>query len=179
MENSNTDQEVEITQQESTQDAAVLVKAVQNQKALYPYQPMSQAPFRMGTLVPKNMEYEVKKSLATIIREYKDIDQYVRNKLKYTTTKQLWNVLAAEQVDAVALYLHQFDKEQGIIIADQAGIGKGRQAAAVIRHAVLNGYLPVFCTKSPDLFTDMYRDLKEIDFKDIISYSLWIFQKNL
>ena len=74
-------------------------------------------------------------------------------------------------------YLKQFEKEQGIIIADQTGIGKGRQAAAVIRHAVMNDYIPVFFTKKPDLFTDMYRDLKAIGFENIRPFIVILFFK--
>ncbi|MBL6447891.1 strawberry notch family protein, partial [Fulvivirga sp. 29W222] len=102
-----------------------------------------------------------------MVKRRGNIDNYVRDHLKYATVKELWNSLSAEQVDAVALYLEQFDKEMGIIIADQTGIGKGRQAAAVIRHAIVSGYLPIFFTRKPDLFTDMFRDLKSIGFDGI------------
>ena len=93
----------------------------------------------MNTLIPRNMAFEVQKSLNSIVKSKGNIDNYVRNQLKYESTKQLWKGLGAEQVDAVGLYLKQFENEQGIIIADQTGIGKGRQAAAVIRHAVMQG----------------------------------------
>ena len=71
------------------------------------------------------MAFEVQKSLNSIVKSKGNIDNYVRNQLKYKSTKQLWNGLGAEQVDAVGLYLKQFENEQGIIIADQTGIGKG------------------------------------------------------
>ena len=132
-----------------------------------PYLPKSKAPFTLDTLIPRNMAFEAQKALNQVVKQHGNIDHFVRNHLKYTTTEAMWGGLAAEQVDALGLYLHQFDREQGIIIADQTGIGKGRQAAAIIRHAILNNYLPVFFTRKPDLFTDMYRDLKAIDFADI------------
>ena len=102
-----------------------------------------------------------------MVKQHGNIDHYVRNQLQYPTTEKLWKGLAAEQVDGLGLYLSQFESSQGIIIADQTGIGKGRQAAGVIRHAILSGYLPVFFTRQPNLFTDMYRDLKNIDFAAI------------
>ncbi len=145
---------------------------VENENALVPYTPKSQATFKIGTLIPRNMSYEVQKSINRLVKEKGNIDNYVRDQLKYSSTKSLWKGLGAEQIDSVGLYLKQFEKNQGIIIADQTGIGKGRQAAAVIRHAVLQGYLPVFFTKKPDLFTDIYRDLKAIDFPNINPFIL-------
>ncbi len=160
---------VEIPQQqdEFRQDASQVAQLAAEENALVPYVPKSSAPFKMETLIPRNMAFEVQKALNTIVKEKGNIDQYVRDKLQYTTTTALWKALAAEQVDTLALYLKQFDRGQGIIVADQTGIGKGRQAAAIIRHAVKNGYLPIFFTKKPALFSDMYRDLKAIGFSDI------------
>lgn len=160
---------VEIPQQqdEFTQDASQVAQLAAEENALVPYVPKSNAPFQMGTLIPRNMAFEVQKALNSIVKEKGNIDHYVRDGLKYVSNATLWKALAAEQVDALALYLKQFERGQGIIVADQTGIGKGRQAAAVIRHAVKNGFLPIFFTKKPDLFSDMYRDLKAIGFSDI------------
>ncbi len=140
--------------------------------ALVEYIPKSRAPYRLGTLIPRNMAFEVQKALNRVVRAYGNIDHHVRNQLKYTTTEEMWQGLAAEQVDALGLYLLQFDHDQGIIIADQTGIGKGRQAAAIIRHCIVNGYLPIFFTRIPDLFSDMYRDLKGIGFENIHPFIL-------
>lgn len=164
--------ELEIEQDDFTQNAEDVAQLASDQSALVPYEPKSKAPYRMETLIPRNMAFEVQKSLNDLVKAHGNIDNYVRNQLKYEFTKQLWKGLGAEQVDAVGLYLKQFENEQGIIIADQTGIGKGRQAAAVIRHAVMQDYLPVFFTKKPDLFTDMYRDLKAIGFGNISPFIL-------
>lgn len=163
---------IPITATEFTQDKETIKALVNTQSSLVSYLPKSKAPYRMNTLIPRNMAFEVQKSLNKLVQKKGNLDQYVRDALKYVSTKVLWKGLGAEQIDAVALYLNQFEKEQGIIIADQTGIGKGRQAAAVIRHATLSGYLPVFFTKKPDLFTDMYRDLKAIGFADIHPFML-------
>ncbi|EDP96512.1 strawberry notch C-terminal domain-containing protein [Kordia algicida OT-1] len=144
-----------------------VLRLAEDHTTLVPYEPKSKASYVMDTLIPKNMAFEVQMSLDLIAQKHGNIDHFVRDGLKYRTTAALWSVLSAEQIDSLGLYLHQFEKGQGIIIADQTGIGKGRQAAAVIRHAVMQGYLPVFFTKSPNLFTDMYRDLKAIHFENI------------
>ncbi len=144
----------------------------QEEEVLVPYIPKSRAPFTLETLVPGNMAFEMKKALNNCVKKHGDIDDLVTTQLKYASKEEMWKGLAAEQVDAVGLYLMNFEKGQGIIIGDQTGIGKGRQAAAVIRHAIVNDYLPVFITRKPDLFTDMYRDLKAINFDEIKPFIL-------
>jgi len=158
--------------QDQTNGAIDAQNLADSTAALVPYAPKSRAPFTMETLIPRNMAFEVNKALGQLIREKGAIDHYVRNELKYISTATLWQAFSGEQVDALGLYLRQFDKGQGLIIADQTGIGKGRQAAGVIRHALMQGYLPVFFTKKPDLFTDMYRDLKAIGMEDIHPFIL-------
>ena len=75
---------------------------------------------------------------------------------------QLKRVLSAEQIDGASQAIDQMKNDGATIIGDQTGIGKGRQAAAVIRWALKNGIIPVFFTKDPKLFTDMYGDLSDI-----------------
>ena len=53
-------------------------------------------------------------------------------------------------------------REQGMIIGDQTGIGKGRIAAAMIRYGVLQKMKPIFLTEKANLFSDIYRDLTAI-----------------
>ncbi len=134
---------------------------------LVAYQPASQASFVLDTLMPRNLAPKVQESLKQLTEQHGQIDAFVRDALKYPSLEVLWKSLAAEQIDAIGLYIRQFHKNQGIIIADQTGIGKGRQAAAVIRHAIMQGYLPIFFTKTPSLFTDLYRDLQAIGMTEI------------
>ena len=161
------EQQLTIEKDEFVQDAQEIKAMASQESELVEYIPKSKAPYRLNTLIPRNMAFEVQKALNGVVKKSGNVDNYVRNHLKYKTTEDLWKGLGAEQVDSVALYLNQFHREQGIIIADQTGIGKGRQAASVIRHAILNGYMPVFFTRKPDLFTDMYRDLKNIGHPNI------------
>jgi hypothetical protein len=159
-------QQVATEENEFVQNVEEVQALAAQESALVEYFPKSKAK-ALQTLIPRNMAFEIQKGLNDVVKTHGNIDNYVRDHLKYATTEELWKGLAAEQVDALGLYLHQFDSELGIIIADQTGIGKGRQAAGVVRHAIMNGYLPVFFTRSPELFTDLYRDLKNIGFPDI------------
>ena len=112
----------------------------------------------LGAVVPARQ----KEALETVLNKLGDADQYLVDNLGYNDKEDLYAHLAAEQVDAVALGLKQMEKGNGFIIGDQTGIGKGRQAAAIIRYAVKQGRIPVSFTIKPNLFSDTYRDLTDI-----------------
>jgi superfamily II DNA or RNA helicase len=113
----------------------------------------------------------VHNALAAIKKAVGDVSGFVAERLQFSR-EQLTERLAAEQVDAVALAIYNIEaREQGFIIGDQTGVGKGRIAAAMIRYAICQGLTPVFITEKPNLFTDFYRDLNDIgcaDYKPFI-----------
>jgi len=132
-----------------------------------PYYPVSQAD-SLEVEVPDSMDYETHQAVARIAEEVGNLDEYVREKLGYPSREKLYSALKAEQIDSVAMAIYNMEvRGQGIIIGDQTGIGKGRQAAAIIRYAVLNGHKPIFLTEKPNLFSDIYRDLKDIGSADL------------
>lgn len=95
-----------------------------------------------------------------------EVTEYVCSRLKMSQ-HELQTALAAEQVDGVALAMYNIERRsQSIVIGDATGIGKGRQAAAMIRYGMLAGYLPIFFTDRYTLFSDMYRDCKALGIKD-------------
>jgi DNA repair protein RadC len=129
-----------------------------------PYEPASDACIVLNTQVPDSMAFETKSAIERIKDEVGgDIDNFVRHRLKYPTKAALCKVLSAEQIDAVAMAIYNIEaRDQGMIIGDQTGIGKGRVAAAMIRYGVLQGTKPVFLTEKSNLFSDIYRDLVAI-----------------
>lgn len=127
-----------------------------------PYVPRSKG-FNEAVLVPANMQKAMDDALNEIEREVGPIDEYVMDKLGYESTDQLYDAFMALQVDTIAASIYNWEKRgKGIIIADQTGVGKGRQAAGMIRYAIRQGMTPVFVTVKPNLFTDMYDDLADI-----------------
>jgi len=128
------------------------------------YTPASQSCFILDTHVPDAMGAEIHAAMKRIKAEVGgDIDNFVRHRLGYKTKDQLCKALSAEQIDAVAMAIYNIEgREQGTIIGDQTGIGKGRVAAAMIRYAVKQGLKPVFITEKANLFSDIYRDLVAI-----------------
>lgn len=121
------------------------------------YQPHSSA-YSIGAVVPARQ----KEALDNVLDKLGDADQYLVDNLGYNDKEDLYAHLAAEQIDAVALGLKQMEKGNGFIIGDQTGIGKGRQAAAIIRYAVKQGRIPISFTQKANLFSDTYRDLNDI-----------------
>ena len=129
-----------------------------------PYEPASESCVVLNTQVPDSMAFETRQAVLNIKEEVGgDIDNFVRHRLKYPNKAALCKVLSAEQIDAVAMAIYNIEaRNQGMIIGDQTGIGKGRVAAAMIRYAVNQGVKPVFLTEKANLFSDIYRDLSAI-----------------
>ena len=128
------------------------------------YTPASEATMVLNTQVPDSMSFETQAAIARIKKEVGgSMDNFVRHRLGYATKNLLYQSLAAEQIDAVGMCIYNIEaREQGMIIGDQTGIGKGRIAAAMIRYAVKRGLKPVFITEKANLFSDIYRDLVAI-----------------
>ncbi|MDQ3110515.1 MAG: strawberry notch family protein [Bacteroidota bacterium] len=137
-----------------------------------PYNPTSESCIVLDTVVPDSMSYETHEALAKVSEAVGgDVDEFVRNRLGYRSKFELCKALAAEQIDAVALAIYNIEaRGQGMIIGDQTGIGKGRIAAAMIRYAVKRGHKPIFLTEKPNLFTDLYRDLKAIGSPHLVPF---------
>lgn len=116
----------------------------------------------LKTLINKFLSPGTFKALTNLEARVGNIDDWVAGKLGYDSVSEMHKGLAAEQVDGVALAIEKIESGSALIIGDQTGIGKGRQAAALIRYAKQRGWVPVFVTKDPKLFSDMYGDAQAI-----------------
>lgn len=124
-----------------------------------------------NVLIPVNMQQPLQDALSVLEDAVGDIDQYAARELGYGSTREMHQALMGLQVDSVASAIYQMDqKGKAVIIADQTGIGKGRQAAAIIRWAKNKGHIPVFMSMKPSLFTDMYGDLRDIGTTDVVPF---------
>jgi hypothetical protein len=115
-----------------------------------------------AVLTPINMAAATDKALTRIEQEVGDLDTYVMNKLGYNSIDEVHEAFMGLQVDTVAAAIYNAERGKAIIIADQTGVGKGRQAAGILRYALRAGKTPIFVTVKPNLFTDMYNDLRDI-----------------
>lgn len=138
------------------------------------YYPASESCASNDTVVPLSMRYEMLKSIETVDRRVNGVDYYVAIKLGYMVEndtlenqkealQKLCNNFKAEQVDAIALAIYNFEQRgDALIVADATGVGKGRIVAGLMVYARHNGKMPVFFTEKPSLFSDIYRDLIDI-----------------
>ena len=148
------DEELEKASRHAAEDAEV------------PYEPRS----RMRSLdkrIPANLAGPVSRALDKVQLHHGDIDTYVAEQLGWTLD-DLEERLAAEQVDAVALAMHQGDMGRGFILGDNTGIGKGRVLATLMAWGIKQGNKPIFVTSKAGLFADIMRDLRDIGEADLL-----------
>lgn len=145
---------------------ATALAPVEGNQFQLPYTPRS-ARKDEGVLIPANMAQPIQDALSRLEDEVGDIDEFARKELGYKNVAELHGALMGLQVDSVAMAIHQIKKGKALVVSDQTGIGKGRQAAAIIRWAERQGHIPVFVSVKPSLFTDMYGDLADIGTHDI------------
>lgn len=128
------------------------------------YIPASEKGVLLETVIPNSMSYETHIAIRKIRAKIGgNIFEYVKKKLKYRTDEELEDALSAEQIDAVALAIYNIEeRKQSIILADQTGVGKGRVGAGLTRYAIMQGKVPIFITEKPTLFSDFFRDLRDI-----------------
>lgn len=125
------------------------------------YQPASQSP-AIGSVIPSNMATETNKVLADIEAKHGSVDRFVMLRLDYKSKEELYEAFAGEQVDAIAMAIVQVEAGYGMIIGDMTGLGKGRECAGMLRYSIKQGKIPIFFTEKANLFSDLYRDLKDI-----------------
>ncbi len=115
------------------------------------------------------MDSYTQTALASIQDRHGSVDKFVASCLGYSSKSELHKSFMGLQADAVALAVDAIEKNRAIIIGDQTGVGKGWQAAGVIRYVLEQNKTPIFITQKPNLFTDMYGDLADIGVKDFKS----------
>ncbi len=136
------------------------------------YTPLSKNPFKLDVVVPQTMAFETQRALDRLRAFYGDIDLFVSRRLGYRNRQEMYRAFSAEQIDALAMALHNIEKGEGMIIGDMTGIGKGRIAAGIIRYSVVNDLPCVFVSEKSSLFSDMYRDLIDIGYPQACAFIL-------
>jgi hypothetical protein len=108
------------------------------------------------------MAAAAQKALDMLEHTVGDLDTFVRQRLDYDSNEQMWQYLYAEQIDAIALALHQRDRGNIFLNGDKTGNGKGRFGAANLVDAARQGHIPVFVTQKANLYNSMLTDLADI-----------------
>lgn len=149
--------------------AAEEVMKLREENALQaPYMPFSQVT-EPKAMIPRNLVGPVREALSRLEAEVGNIDAWVAGELAYEI-EDLGTYFDSEQIDAVALSINAMKHGRGFIEADQTGLGKGRVLAAMVRWANINGLKTVFLTDKSKLFSDFFRDLRDIGSDDQIKH---------
>lgn len=114
-----------------------------------------------GAVIPRAMAAATLSALLTLEERVGSVDDWLCGRLRWSR-RELGQYLTSEQIDGVALALDRADRGEGLIIADQTGFGKGRIVAATARAIVLDGKSVIFLTEKGNLFSDFWRDIRDI-----------------
>lgn len=134
-----------------------------NDATLVPYVPLS-GNNSQATLMPANLHTAFEKAKETFLAKNGSIDDFVQEKLGYASRDDLYKALSAEQIDTVGLAIHQHESGGSFINGKLMGMGKGRDAAAMIVYAHRHGMTPIFFTEKPNLYPAIMRDLADIGY---------------
>ena len=126
------------------------------------YHPFSHHPGAVEYLSPKNLTEPQRTALEQLTAQHGSVDTYVQHALGYTTLDAVYQAFHAAQIDGIALALSNLSHSGGMILGDGTGVGKGREAAAILAWAKRQGHFPIFFTQNPKLFSDIYSDLQDI-----------------
>lgn len=113
------------------------------------------------TMVPSNMQAPLQATMTRIESLYGQIDELVSRELGWGENA-LAKRLSPEQVDGISMMVVRQLEGYASILADETGIGKGRQLAAMMAWALRRNQPVFFVTDKANLFSDLARDLKAI-----------------
>lgn len=113
------------------------------------------------TMVPANLQASAQSYLTRLEQAYGPVDTFVQNQLGMGF-KTLEANFSPEQVDAIAIAISRMLVGRSSIAADDTGLGKGRQLAALATWANKRRENVIFVTEKSNLFSDLARDLKHI-----------------
>lgn len=120
------------------------------------------SPLPASTVVSDSLDEPTSFALNKLKEAVGNVAEFVAERLQFPMA-ELAEVLAVEQIDAVALAIYNIEaRNQGCIIGDMTGVGKGRVAACMIRYGVKQGLKPIFFTNKSNLFSRIYADLKDV-----------------
>lgn len=113
--------------------------------------------------VPVTLEQPTKNALKDVLKYakaqgFKDLRSFVADRTGIKNPDALNDI----QVDSVAMAIRNLENGHGLLVGDQTGLGKGRQAAAMISYIIKSKKIPVFVTENNSLYDDMLRDLNDI-----------------
>ena len=145
---------------EAESESIDLERAAANEIYQRPYMAFSKVG-EARTMVPANLQASAQAYLTRLEQTYGPVDNFVQTQLGMGF-RTLEANFSPEQVDAVAIAISRMLVGRSSIAADDTGLGKGRQLAALATWANKRGESVIFVTEKANLFSDLARDLKHI-----------------
>lgn len=127
------------------------------------YIPMT--PGNTSAMIPKNMVVSQQVAFTRFMEDHPDPVEFVKTELKMDDLSGF----EPEQVDAIALGIWNMKRGRALILADQTGMGKGRVVAAIARWAALSERQCNFLTEKAGLFSDLWRDVRDIGSESVFT----------
>lgn len=112
-------------------------------------------------VAPLRLEAAMHAAFRDLAQQQPDIDAWTAQGLGIDRAL-LSSRLTCEQVDAVALSRARLEEGAALVLADDAGFGKGRMLAALVLIGLAQGRSVLVLTENPGLFSDFYRDLLDV-----------------
>lgn len=113
------------------------------------------------TMVPSNMQAPLQATMTRIETLFGQVDDLVTREMGWGENA-LDKRLSPEQVDGVSMMVVRQLEGYASILADETGIGKGRQLATLMAWALRRGQQVFFVTDKANLFSDLANDLKAV-----------------
>jgi len=113
------------------------------------------------TMAPANLQAPMQQYLTSLESRVGPVDDFVSEQIGMGKAS-LMKRLSPEQIDGLAIMLSRLLMGRSSILADDTGIGKGRQLAALAVWANKTGKDVIFVTDRANLFSDLARDLSDI-----------------
>lgn len=131
------------------------------------YQSPYQAQSRIGdatSMIPRNLSTPTRLALEALESRRGPVDEFVANRMGWSVDlMREKEYLSPEQVDALALHIDASERGRAAVEGDMTGLGKGRVMASLARYAALQGRPTVFLTETATLFTDFWRDIRDLE----------------
>lgn len=132
------------------------------------YVPLARDLPTSNALIASSLAAATKEALQVFEAKYGNPTDYLLNILG-VSLEDLKTMISAEQADAVALASIASLEDGGeFILGDVTGFGKGRTLAILAVIAIQQGKKVVFVTDKPNLFSDWWRDIKDIHAEELV-----------
>lgn len=113
-------------------------------------------------MAPSDLQEGLQAALSRVESLHGSVDEFVMRELGYGE-QTLADNFAPEQIDALAVSLDRMMRGSALILADDTGMGKGRTIAGHMAWAERRGMNVIFMTDRASLFSDIFRDLDDIN----------------